>query len=57
MTAATEELVPPKHILVNGRRIRLRWLQQIVWSFLAANIGALDDVITMLTRAIRDTGP
>ena len=31
MTAATEELVPPKHILVNGRRIRLRWLQQIVW--------------------------
>ena len=41
MTAATEELVPPKHILVNGRRIRLRWLQQIVWSFLAANIGAL----------------
>ena len=41
MTAATEELVPPKHILVNGRRIRLRWLQQIIWSFLAANIGAL----------------
>jgi hypothetical protein len=41
MTAATEELVPPKHILVNGRRIRLRWLQQLIWSFLAANIGAL----------------
>src|SRR5215470_16747557 len=41
MTAATEELVPPKRILVNGRRIRLRWLQQIIWSFLAANIGAL----------------
>jgi len=41
MTAATEELVPPRRILVNGRRIRLRWLQQIIWSFLAANIGAL----------------
>ena len=41
MTAATEERVPPKRILVNGRRIRLRWLQQIIWSFLAANIGAL----------------
>ena len=41
MTAATKELVPPKRILVNGRPIRLRWLQQIIWSFLAANIGAL----------------
>lgn len=41
MTAAAGELVPPKHILVNGRRIRLRWLQQIIWSFLAANVGAL----------------
>ncbi|HEY6276065.1 MAG TPA: hypothetical protein VIX86_07005 [Streptosporangiaceae bacterium] len=41
MTAATEELVPPKHILVNGKPIRLRWLQQIIWSFVAANIGAL----------------
>ena len=41
MPAATRELVPPKHILVNGRRIRLRWLQQIIWSFLAANVGAL----------------
>jgi hypothetical protein len=40
MTAATEELVPPKRILVNGKPIRLRWLQQIIWSFLAANIGA-----------------
>jgi hypothetical protein len=40
MAAATGELVPPKHILVNGRRIMLRWLQQIIWSFLAANIGA-----------------
>jgi hypothetical protein len=41
MTAATEELAPPKRILVNGKPIRLRWLQQIIWSFLAANIGAL----------------
>ena len=41
MTAATEELLPPKRIMVNGRPIRLRWLQQIIWSFLAANIGAL----------------
>ena len=41
MTAATGELVPPKLIFVNGRPIRLRWLQQIIWSFLAANVGAL----------------
>jgi hypothetical protein len=41
MTAAAGELVPPKRILVNGKPIRLRWLQQIIWSFLAANIGAL----------------
>jgi hypothetical protein len=41
MAAATGELVPPKHILVKGRPIRLRWLQQVIWSFLAANIGAL----------------
>jgi hypothetical protein len=41
MTAATGELVPPRRILVNGRPIRLRWLQQIIWSFLAANVGAL----------------
>jgi hypothetical protein len=41
MTAATRELVPPKRILVNGKPIRLRWLQQVIWSFLAANIGAL----------------
>jgi hypothetical protein len=33
--------VPPKRILVNGRPIRLRWLQQIIWSLLAANVGAL----------------
>ena len=41
MTAAAGESVSPRHILVNGRRIRLRWLQQIIWSFLAANVGAL----------------
>jgi hypothetical protein len=41
MTAVTSELVPPKRILVNGKPIRLRWVQQIIWSFLAANIGAL----------------
>jgi hypothetical protein len=41
MTAATQELVPPKRILVHGRPIRLRWLQQIIWSFVAANAGAL----------------
>ena len=40
MTAATRELVPPKRIPVNGRPIRLRWVQQIIWSFLAANVGA-----------------
>jgi hypothetical protein len=41
MAAATEELVPPRRILVNGREIKLRWIQQIIWSFLAANVGAL----------------
>ncbi len=41
MTAVTAQLVPPKRIPVNGRPIRLRWLQQIIWLFLAANIGAL----------------
>ena len=41
MTAATEELTPPRRIPVNGKPIRLRWLQQIIWSFLAANVGAL----------------
>jgi hypothetical protein len=39
--AAAGELLPPKRIAVSGRPIRLRWLQQIIWSFLAANIGAL----------------
>ena len=41
MAAATGELAPPKRILVDGKPIRLRWLQQIIWSFLAANIGVL----------------
>jgi hypothetical protein len=41
MPAVARELLPPKRIAVNGRPIRLRWLQQIIWSFLAANIGAL----------------
>jgi hypothetical protein len=41
MTAATTQPVPPKRIQVRGRPIRLRWLQQIIWSVLAANIGAL----------------
>ena len=41
MPGATRELLPPKRIAVKGRPIRLRWLQQIIWSFLAANIGAL----------------
>jgi len=40
MAVTTGELVPPRHILVNGKRIRLRWLQQVIWLFLAANIGA-----------------
>ena len=41
MPPATTELLPPKHIAVKGRPIRFRWLQQIIWSFLAANAGAL----------------
>jgi hypothetical protein len=41
VTVATQDLAPPKRILVNGRPIRLRWLQQILWSVLAANVGAL----------------
>jgi hypothetical protein len=32
---------PPQRILVNGQPIRLRWLQQIIWSFAVANVGAL----------------
>jgi hypothetical protein len=45
VTAAAGEaagaLVPPSRIPVNGRPIRLRWLQQIIWLFVAANVGAL----------------
>jgi len=41
MPAATRELLPPKRIAVKGRPIRLRWLQQIIWAFMAANVGAL----------------
>ena len=40
-TRETGELAPPRRILVNGKPIRFRWLQQIIWSFVAANIGAL----------------
>jgi hypothetical protein len=40
MAAATDELVPPRRILVKGKPIRLRWVQQVIWFFLAANIGA-----------------
>jgi hypothetical protein len=40
MTASTEQLVPPRRIPVRGRPIRLRWLQQVIWLFLAANVGA-----------------
>jgi hypothetical protein len=38
---ATTELVPPRRITVNGRPIMLRWLQQLIWLILAANLGAL----------------
>jgi hypothetical protein len=40
MVAATGHLVPPRRIPVNGRPIRLRWLQQIIWFIIAANVGA-----------------
>jgi hypothetical protein len=40
MAATTRELAPPRRILVNGKPIRLRWVQQVIWLFLAANIGA-----------------
>jgi hypothetical protein len=40
-TAVAGELTPPRRIPVNGRPIRLRWLQQIIWSVLVANLGAL----------------
>ncbi len=41
MTTGTAELVPPKRIEVNGAPIRFRLVQQLVWSFLAANAGSL----------------
>jgi hypothetical protein len=41
MTATAPAVRPPKKILIHGQPIRLRWLQQIIWSFLAANVGAL----------------
>ena len=41
MTAVTWEPAPPKRIPVNGRPIRLRWLQQIIWLVLAANVAVL----------------
>jgi hypothetical protein len=34
------DLVPPKHILVKGKRIKFRLVQQIIWSALGAAIGA-----------------
>jgi hypothetical protein len=40
MVAATGHLVPPRRIPVNGRPIRLRWMQQIIWFIIAANVGA-----------------
>lgn len=40
-TAAAGELAPPRHIRVHGRKIRLRLVQQLIWSFLVANAGAL----------------
>jgi hypothetical protein len=30
MTAATRDLVPPRRIAVNGRPIRLRWVQHFI---------------------------
>jgi hypothetical protein len=41
MTAAVGKLVPPRRIPVKGRPIRLRWLQQLIWLFVAANVGTL----------------
>ena len=40
MVAATGVLVPPRRILVKGRPIHLRWLQQLIWFVVAANVGA-----------------
>jgi hypothetical protein len=40
VAAATGRLVPPRRIPVNGKPIRLRWLQQIIWFIVVANVGA-----------------
>jgi hypothetical protein len=37
---ATTDLVPPKHIEVEGHRIHLRLVQQLIWGIIAADIGA-----------------
>ena len=39
MAATTTELKAPRRIRVNGHHIHLRWLQQLVWFFIAANVG------------------
>lgn len=41
MTIATAAPTPPKRIEVNGTPIRFRLVQQVIWSFLASNAGAL----------------
>lgn len=41
MTTAAAARTPPKRIEVNGEPVRLRLVQQVAWSFLAANAGAL----------------
>lgn len=42
MTAISAPALPevPRHIKVNGRRIHLRLMQQLIWSFAAATAGA-----------------
>jgi len=39
--AATGEQRPPRRIRVHGKKIRLRLLQQLIWSFVVANVGVL----------------
>lgn len=39
--AATSEQRPPRHIRVHGKKIKLRLVQQLIWSFVVANIGVL----------------
>jgi hypothetical protein len=38
--APDTDLRPPRHIKVNGKRIHLRWVQQVAWSVVGAAIGA-----------------